>query len=128
MNSGAAVGVAVPSLGADGVVSLDAVPVPLTLDAVDSVRVVSLGVVAAVDVVEVSVGAEVWELRQAHEVGGAHPLGPLTAQGVGQIQHAFQGTIWGEGKGREGREGVSHTTHTRHVAKAKLSREYPCFV
>ena len=72
------------------VVSLDVVDVILSFSAVDAV--VSLGVVGAV---EVSVRAEVSELSQTHEVGAAHPHHSLTAQGVSQVQQAFQVAVWG---------------------------------
>ena len=72
------------------VVSLDVVYIILSFGAVDAL--VSLGVVGAV---EVSVRAEVSELSQTQEVGAAHPHHSLTAQGVGQVQQAFQVAVWG---------------------------------
>ena len=79
--------------------SLDMVGLVMSIDVVDAMTSfgavnarVSLGVVG---VVQVSVRTEVSELRQTHQVGGAHSLDSLAAQGVGQVQQTFQVTVWG---------------------------------
>ena len=99
------------------VVSLDAVYIILCFGAVDAL--VSLGVVGAV---EVSVRAEVSELSQTQEVGAAHPHHSLTAQGVGQVQQAFQVAVWGSQSVKQLAVTVRSTAHLTS-GQSKLSQE-----